>query len=99
MGNPFLPRRGEGANATTGSRDAAPSSLGGLSKRTQAQRVQSAPLWSLRMREQQSPVDMLARMPRLATPLVQPATWRPAPAALPVRLQATGTGLGTQNPQ
>ena len=99
MGNPFLPRRGEGANATPGSRDAAPTSLGGLSKRTQAQRVQSAPLWSLRMREQQSPVDMLARMPRLATPFVQPATWRPVPAALPVRLQSTATGMGTQNPQ
>ena len=101
MGNPFLPRRGDGANANPSPRagDAAPEGPLVLQSRGKAQRLVTAPLWAVRAQSQQSPADMLTRMPRLVSPFVQPAIWRAVPSAQPVRHTSPDPALGMQRPQ
>ncbi len=100
-GNPFLPRRGEGANANPSPRagDAVPAGPLVLQPRGKAKSLVTAPLWAVRAPSQQSPADMLTRMPRLVSPFVQPAIWRVVPATKPVHAGGADSGLGMQRPQ
>ena len=92
VGNPFLSRRGEveaaGGKAASGA---------GLARREVAQPI-FAPLWSRQLR-QQSPKDLLERLPRLVAPNVTPASWQPT---VPARAEAgatSGAGIDFQRPQ
>lgn len=91
VGNPFLPRRGEVEAAGS----VAPGA--GLVRRVVA-RPAFAPLWA-RDPIQQSPVDMLARLPRLVTPAVTPAAWQPTSSARVGQGSRPEVGIDFQRPQ
>lgn len=100
-GNPFLPRRGDGANANLGPKggDAAPAAPRELQPRRQSPQFATRQIWTVRDPLHQSPIDMLTKMPRLVSPFVQPAIWRAVPAAQPVRAGGADPDLGMQRPQ
>jgi hypothetical protein len=92
VGNPFL-SRGSAVEAA-GSKQA---TNAGLVRRDLGHPT-FAPLWARQLR-QQSPKDLLERLPRLVAPTVTPASWQPA---VPERAEAgaaSGAGIDFQRPQ